>query len=74
MYAPPLCIPKAKQQAIRPLFTEMVAQLRRDYMAMAGMIFGEVPEWETITQTIRLFESREPLKIRRTGEGWCPVD
>jgi len=25
---------------------------------MAGMIFGEVPEWETIVETIRQFEEQ----------------
>lgn len=37
---------------------EMDIQLRRDYTAMAGMIFGEVPEWETIVETIRRFEEQ----------------
>ena len=37
---------------------EMDIQLRRDYTAMAGMIFGEVPEWETIVETIRQFEEQ----------------
>jgi len=41
--------------ALSPL-TAMDAQLRRDYAAMAGMIFGEVPEWDTIVETIRQFE------------------
>ena len=36
----------------------MDIQLRRDYTAMAGMIFGEVPEWETIVETIRQFEEQ----------------
>lgn len=43
--------------ALSPL-PEMDTQLRRDYAAMAGMIFGEVPEWETIVKTIRQFEEQ----------------
>lgn len=30
----------------------MIADLRRDYGAMAGMIFGEVPDFETILETV----------------------
>lgn len=41
--------------ALSPL-PEMDTQLRRDYSAMAGMIFGEVPEWDAIVEAIRLFE------------------
>jgi hypothetical protein len=37
---------------------EMDTRLRRDYTAMAGMIFGEVPEWAAITETIRQFEDQ----------------
>ena len=36
----------------------MDTQLRRDYTAMAGMIFGEVPEWGTVVETIRQFEEQ----------------
>ncbi len=43
--------------ALSPLL-EMDTQLRRDYTAMAGMIFGDVPEWETIVETIRQFEEQ----------------
>lgn len=43
--------------ALSPL-PAMDAQLRRDYTAMAGMIFGEVPEWDTIVETIRQFEEQ----------------
>lgn len=43
--------------ALSPL-PEMDTQLRRDYTAMAGMIFGEVPDWETIVETIRQFEEQ----------------
>ena len=43
--------------ALSPLL-EMDTQLRRDYTAMAGMIFGEVPEWESIVETIRQFEEQ----------------
>lgn len=43
--------------ALSPL-PEMDTQLRRDYTAMAGMIFGEVPEWDTIVETIRQFEEQ----------------
>lgn len=43
--------------ALSPL-PEMDTQLRRDYTAMAGMIFGEVPKWETIVETIRQFEEQ----------------
>jgi hypothetical protein len=35
---------------------EMDTQLRRDYTAMAGMIFGDVPEWGIIVEAIRQFE------------------
>ena len=43
--------------ALSPL-PEMDTQLRRDYTAMAGMIFGEVPKWESIVETIRQFEEQ----------------
>jgi hypothetical protein len=43
--------------ALSPL-SAMDAQLRRDYTAMAGMIFGEVPEWASIVETIRQFEEQ----------------
>jgi hypothetical protein len=43
--------------ALSPL-PEMDTQLRRDYTAMVGMIFGEVPGWETIVETIRQFEDQ----------------
>jgi predicted nucleotidyltransferase component of viral defense system len=43
--------------ALSPL-PEMHTQLRRDYTAMAGMIFGAVPAWETIVETIREFEQQ----------------
>jgi len=43
--------------ALSPL-SAMDAQLRRDYTAMAGMIFGEVPEWESIVETIQQFEEQ----------------
>ena len=43
--------------ALSPL-PEMDIQLRRDYTTMAGMIFGEVPEWEIIVETIRQFEEQ----------------
>lgn len=36
----------------------MDSQPRRDYAAIAGMIFGEVPEWEAIVETIRQFEEQ----------------
>ena len=41
--------------ALSPL-PEMDTQLRRDYTAMAGMIFGDVPEWGLIVEAIRQFE------------------
>ena len=41
--------------ALSPL-PEMDTQLRRDYTAMAGMIFGDVPEWGIIVEAIRQFE------------------
>ena len=37
---------------------EMDTRLRRDYTAMAGMIFGEVPEWEAIIEVIRQLEKQ----------------
>jgi hypothetical protein len=43
--------------ALSPL-PQMNDQLRRDYAAMAGMIFGDVPKWETIVETIRQFEEQ----------------
>jgi len=43
--------------ALAPL-PEMDAHLRRDYAAMAGMIFGEVPEWQAIVETIRQLEKQ----------------
>lgn len=43
--------------ALSPL-PEMDTQLRRDYTAMAGMIFGDVPGWEAIVETIRQFEEQ----------------
>jgi len=43
--------------ALSPL-PEMDDQLRRDYEAMAGMIFGDIPQWETIVETIRQFEEQ----------------
>jgi predicted nucleotidyltransferase component of viral defense system len=43
--------------ALSPL-PEMDAQLRRDYAAMTGMIFGEVPRWDAIVESIRQFEKQ----------------
>ena len=37
--------------ALAPL-PEMDVQLRRDYVAMSGMIFGNVPAWEDILSEI----------------------
>jgi Nucleotidyl transferase AbiEii toxin, Type IV TA system len=36
----------------------MVADLRRDYAAMSGMIFGDVPPFDAILQSIRTLEMR----------------
>lgn len=36
----------------------MLASLRRDYTAMAGMIFGEVPAFDTIIESITDLENR----------------
>ena len=36
---------------------EMESQLRRDYAAMSGMIFGDIPDWGVIMDAIRLFEA-----------------
>lgn len=41
--------------ALRPL-PEMEVQLRHDYAAMQGMIFGSVPDWEEIMAEISRFE------------------
>lgn len=41
-----------------PLLPEMDIQLCRAYTAMAGMVFGEVPERETIIKTIRQCEEQ----------------
>jgi hypothetical protein len=35
---------------------EMDVQLRRDYAAMSGMIFGNVPAWDEIMAAIKLLE------------------
>lgn len=43
--------------ALRP--TEpMLGPLRKDYEAMAGMIFGEVPSFETVLKSVALAEER----------------
>jgi len=36
----------------------MASQLRKDYAAMSGMIFGAVPEWAAIIETIEHFEKQ----------------
>ena len=36
----------------------MIADLRRDYAAMSGMIFGDVPPFDAILQSIRTLEMR----------------
>lgn len=43
--------------ALSPL-PDMETQLRRDYAAMAGMIFGEIPAWDDVMETVRQFEAR----------------
>jgi hypothetical protein len=43
--------------ALSPL-PDMNIQLQRDYSAMAGMIFGDVPQWSEILAAIREFEER----------------
>jgi hypothetical protein len=42
--------------ALSPL-PEMDVQLRQDYAAMRGMIFGEIPEWQEIMATLAEFET-----------------
>ena len=42
--------------ALSPL-SAMEAQLRQDYLAMSGMIFGDVPDWQNIMAAIREFEA-----------------
>lgn len=37
---------------------DMLAALERDYAAMAGMIFGEVPQFEKIMESITDLENR----------------
>lgn len=37
---------------------EMLANLERDYTAMTGMIFGEVPQFERIIDSITDLENR----------------
>lgn len=32
--------------------------LRRDYASMSGMVFGPVPEFETVLESIRMLEAR----------------
>jgi hypothetical protein len=36
----------------------MLANLRTDYAAMAGMIFGRIPEFDEIATSIGTFEDR----------------
>lgn len=36
---------------------EMLERLRRDYAAMAGMIFGEAPPFEDVMASIRDLEA-----------------
>lgn len=43
--------------ALSPL-PEMHVSLRRDYSAMAGMIFGVVPPWEDVVKSVTNFENR----------------
>jgi hypothetical protein len=36
----------------------MATVLKRDYQAMSGMIFGEVPEFETVINKIKELEQQ----------------
>lgn len=36
---------------------EMVSVLKRDYQAMTGMIFGEVPDFADVLEATRMLES-----------------
>jgi len=38
--------------------TDMLADLRRDYERMAGMIIGAVPEFDEVIQSVREVERR----------------
>lgn len=47
---------------------EMIEVLKRDYQSMAGMIFGEVPEFSDVLQSIsnlehKINQAREPIQI-----------
>ena len=35
----------------------MMKELRRDYQAMSGMIFGEVPSFDEVINAISIFEN-----------------
>lgn len=34
----------------------MIANLRRDYAAMAGMIFGDVPDFDAVLETVDMLQ------------------
>jgi hypothetical protein len=36
----------------------MEAMLKKDYDAMAGMIFGDIPDWNNIVSKIKEFEQK----------------
>ena len=46
----------------------MIADLRRDYTAMSGMIFGDAPAFDSMMESIDTFETR----LNATGD-WPPV-
>ena len=46
----------------------MIADLRRDYTAMSGMIFGDVPPFDAVLDSIERFEVR-----LNAISGWSPV-
>ena len=37
---------------------DMLERIRTDYIAMSGMIFGEIPEFEQIIQSVNDLETR----------------
>jgi hypothetical protein len=49
--------------AIRPV-GDMLSGLRRDYAAMTGMVFGQIPSFDDIVESIALIEER--LRGKRT--------
>jgi hypothetical protein len=45
----------------------MLERIRTDYSAMSGMIFGEIPEFEQIIQSVNDLETRINAVPRATS-------